>query len=79
MISTAHSIKLNLNILKKDDNLKEKELKSYTSIKSSHIMKIILFNRRVRTIIHKEHKESYITRNLWKNIFFEKTLSASRM
>ena len=73
MISAAHSIKLNLNILKKDDDLKEKELKSYTSIKSIHIIKTILCNRRVITVIHKEHKRSYIIRNLWKDIFFEKT------
>ena len=64
MISTAHSIKLSLNILKKDDDLKEKELRSYTSIRSIHIIKIILCNRRVVTIIHKEHKRSYITKNL---------------
>ena len=72
MISAAHSINLSLNFLKKDDDLKEKELKSYTSIKSTHIMKIILCNRRVVTVIHKEHKRSYIIRNLWKDIFPEK-------
>ena len=64
MISAAHSIKLSLNILKKDDDLKEKELRSYTSIKSTHFIKIILCNRRVVTIIYKEHKESYIIKSL---------------
>ena len=64
MISAAHSIKSSLNILKEDDDLKEKELKSYTNIKSTHIMKTILCNRRVITIIYKEHKRNYIIRNL---------------
>ena len=64
MISTVHSIKLNLNILKEDDDLKEKKLRSYTSIKSTHIMKIILCDRKVITIIHREYKGSYITRTL---------------
>ena len=64
MISAAHSIKSSLNILKKDDDLKEKKLKSYTSIKSTHIMKTILCNRRVVTVIHRKHKKSYITKNL---------------
>ena len=72
VISTAHLIKSSLNILKKDDDLKEKELRSYTSIRSTHIIKIILCNRRVVTIIHKEYKRSYITKCLWKDIFFEK-------
>ena len=64
MISAAHLIKLNLKILKKDNDLKEKELRPYTSIRSTHIMKIILCNRRVVTVIHREHKRSYITRSL---------------
>ena len=64
MISAAYSIKSNLNTLKEDDNLKKKKLRSYTSIRSTHIMKIILCDRKVITIIHKEHKESYITRAL---------------
>ena len=64
MISAAHSIKSSLNILKKNDDLKEKKLRSYTSIRSTHIMKIILCNRRVVTIIHRGHKKSYITRSL---------------
>ena len=41
--------------------------------KPIHIIKIILCNRRIVTVIHKEHKRSYITRSLWKDIFFEKT------
>ena len=73
MIATTHSIKSNLNILKENNDLKEKELKSYTSIRLTHIMKIILCNRRVVTIIHKKHKKSYIIKSLWKDIFFEKT------
>ena len=73
VISATHSNKSNLNILKKDDDLKKKELKSYTSIKSIHIIKIILCNRKVVTIIYRKHKKNYITRNLWKDIFFEKT------
>ena len=73
MISATHSIKSSLNILKKNDDLKEKELRSYTSIKSIHIMKIILCNRRVVTIIHREQKGNYITKDLWKDIFLEKT------
>ena len=64
MISIAHLIKSNLNILKEDNNLKEKKLKSYTSIRSVHIIKIILCKRKVITITHKEHKENYIIRNL---------------
>ena len=36
-------------------------------------MKIILCNRRIVTVIHKEHKKSYITKNSWKDIFLEKT------
>ena len=73
MISAAHSIKLNLNILKKDDDLKEKELRSYTSIKSIYIIKTILCNRRIVMIIYKKHKRSYITKKLWEDIFLEKT------
>ena len=73
MISATHSIKLSLNILKKDDDLKEKELRSYISIRPTYIIKTILCNRRVVTIIHKEHKRNYIIRSLWKDIFFEKT------
>ena len=73
MISATHSIKSSLNTLKEDNDLKEKELKSYTNIKSIHIIKIILCNRRVVTVIHKRHKENYITKSLWKDIFFEKT------
>ena len=72
IISAEHSIKSSLNVLKEDDDLKEKELKSYTSIKSTHIMKITLCDKKVITIIHREHKESYITKTLWKNIFSEK-------
>ena len=64
IILTAHSIKLNLNILKEDNDLKEKKLKSYTSIRSIYIIKIILYDRKVITIIHREHKESYITKIL---------------
>ena len=64
VISAAHSIKSSLDILKEDDDLKKKELRSYTSIRSTHIMKIILCNRRVVTAIHREHKRSYITRSL---------------
>ena len=64
VISATHSIKLSLNILKKDDDLKEKKLRSYISIRSIHIIKIILCNRRVITVIYKRHKKSYITRNL---------------
>ena len=64
IISTTHSIKLNLNILKEDDDLKEKKLRSYISIRSIHIMKIILYDRKVITVIYKRHKESYITRIL---------------
>ena len=64
MISVTHSIKSNLNILKEDDNLKEKELRLYTNIKSTHIIKIILCNRRVVTIIHRRHKKSYIIKSL---------------
>ena len=64
MISTAHLIKASLNILKEDDDLKEKELRSYMSIRSIHIMKITLCKRKVVTIIHREHKGSYIIRNL---------------
>ena len=60
MISTAHLIRSNLNILKKDDDLKEKELRSYISIRSTHIIKIILIKRKVITIIHREHKRNYI-------------------
>ena len=48
-------------------------MKSYTSIRSIHIIKIILCNKRVVTVIHREHKRNYITRSLWKDIFFEKT------
>ena len=72
MISAAHSIKSSLNTLKKDDDLKEKELGPYTSIRPTHIMKTILCNRRVVTIIHKEHKESYIIKSLWKDIFLDR-------
>ena len=79
MISAAHSNKSSLNILKKDDDLKEKKLRSYTSIKSIHIIKIILCNRRVITIIHKEHKRSYIIKSLWKDIFLEKTFHFNRI
>ena len=64
MISTAHSIKSSLNILKENDDLKEKELRSYINIKSTDIMKITLCNRKVITIIHREHKGSYITKVL---------------
>ena len=64
MISATHSIKLNLNVLKEDDDLKEEELESYTSIRSTHIMKITLRDKKVITIIHRERKESYITRTL---------------
>ena len=73
MISTAHLIKLNLNILKKDIDLKEKKLRSYINIESIRIIKITLYERKVEKIIHKEHKGSYIIRNLWKNIFSKKT------
>ena len=64
MISTAHSIKSSLNALKENDDLKEKELRSYTSIRSIHIMEITLRDKKVVTIIHREHKGSYITRTL---------------
>ena len=64
IISAAHSIKSSLNILKEDDDLKEKKLESYTSIRSTHIIKIILCNRKVITVIHRRHKESYIIRTL---------------
>ena len=64
MISTTHLIKLSLNILKENDDLKEKKLRSYTSIKSIHIMKITLNKKKVITIIHRDHKESYMMRNL---------------
>ena len=73
MISATHSIKLSLNVLEEDDDLKEEELRSYTSIKLIHIMKIILRDKKVITIIHKKCKESYITRTLWKDIFSEKS------
>ena len=72
VISAAHSIKSSLNTLKEDDDLKEKELGSYTSIRPTHIMRVILCNRRVVTVIHRGHKGSYITRSLWKNIFLDK-------
>ena len=64
MISTAHLIESSLDILKKDDNLKKKKLRSYTSIRSTHIMEINLCEKKVVTVIHREHKESYIIRNL---------------
>ena len=64
MISAEHSIKSSLNVLKEDDDLKEKELRSYTNIRSTHIMKITLCDKKVITIIHREHKRSYITRIL---------------
>ena len=72
MISATHSIKSSLNILREDDDLKEKKLRSYISIKSIHIMKIILCKRKVITIIHKEYKKSYIIKILKKNIFSKK-------
>ena len=46
MISMTYLIESSLNILKENDDLKEKELKSYTSIKSIHIMKIILCKKK---------------------------------
>ena len=67
MILTAHMIKSSLNILKEDDDLKEKKLRSYINIRSTYIMKIILCKRKVITIIHREHKGSYIIR--YKKIF----------
>ena len=73
VISATHSIKSSLNVLKENDDLKEEELRSYTSIRSTHIMKIILRDKKVITIIHKKCKESYITRTLWKDIFSEKS------
>ena len=63
MISTAH-LKSYLNVLKKDDDLKEKKLRSYTSIKSIHIIKIILCERKVTTVIHQRNKGNYMTRSL---------------
>ena len=72
MISATHSIKSSLNVLKEDDDLKEKELESYTNIRSTHIMKTTLRDKKMITIIHRERKESYITRTLWKDIFSEK-------
>ena len=38
MISTAYLTKSQLNVLKENDDLKKKELRSYTSIKLIHIM-----------------------------------------
>ena len=64
MISTTHLMKSNLNILKKDDDLKKRKLRSYTSIKLTHIIKITLCNKKIITIIHRKYKESYITRIL---------------
>ena len=64
MISAEHLIKSSLDVLEEDDDLKEKELGSYTSIRSTHIMKITLCDKKVVTVIHREHKESYITRTL---------------
>ena len=64
VISTAYLIKSSLNILKEDNDLKEKELRLYTSIRSTHIMKIILCKRKMVTIIHREYKENYIIRDL---------------
>ena len=64
MILTLYLTKSELNTLKENDDLKEKELRSYTSIKSIYIIKIILCKRKVTTIIYREYKESYITRRL---------------
>ena len=64
MISVTYSIKSSLDILKEDDDLEKKELGSYISIKSTHIMKITLCNRKVVTVIYREHKRSYIIRIL---------------
>ena len=64
MISAAHSIKSSLNILEENDDLKEKKLRSYTNIKSIHIMKVTLCNRKVITVIHRKKKRSYITKSL---------------
>ena len=64
MILTTHLIESNLNILKENDDLKKKELRSYTSIRSIHIMKITLCKRKMITIIHREHKENYIIKSL---------------
>ena len=72
MISTAYSIKSSLNILKEDDDLKEKKLKSYISIRPTHIMKITLCNRQVITIIHRKHKRNYIIKSLEKDVFLDK-------
>ena len=74
IILAIHLIKLSLNILKEDDNLKEKELKSYTSIKSTYIMKIILCKRKVITIIYRRYKRSCITRILKKIFHFHKII-----
>ena len=73
IISRAHLMKLSLNILKKDDDLKEEKLRSYTNIKSIHIIKITLCNKKVVTVIYRRYKRSYITRILWKDIFSKKT------
>ena len=69
MILTTYLIKSSLKILKEDNNLKDKELGSYISIRSTHIIKITLCKRKVITIIHRKHKGNYIIRNLWKDIF----------
>ena len=71
-ISAIHSIKSSLDNLKEDNNLKEKELRSYTSIRSTHIMRITLCDRKMITIIHKKRKKGYITRILWKDIYSKK-------
>ena len=58
MISTAHLIKSRLNILKGNDNFKEKKSRSYTNIRSIHNMKIVLCKRKMIMIIYRKHKES---------------------
>ena len=63
VISAAHSIKSSLNILKEDDYLKEKKLRSFTSIRSTHIIKTTLCDRKVIMIIHRGHKGSKYSEN----------------